>query len=226
MDILYFFSIGQWLLITGAVLFSLYAATHAIIHKRHNRAAFGWVSIIILPPILVSLMYTGFGPFGVLVAYPTIFAILYFLFGINHLPKKIPPKPIHALEELYKADEKDQAFLKEHLPDKWKRLIQSGNTLGYSPLNHTDIQILDTGDDAYPAMLDAINKAEKSISLYSYIFSYDDTGKEFINALSEAQKRNVDVRVLLDAVGSNKKLFNIISEFKNKNIEIELFLPI
>lgn len=52
--------------------------------------------------------------------------------------------------------------------------------------NH--IQLLAGGDVAYPAMLAAIESAEHSIALQSYIFDNDRMGRQFVDALIRAKK--------------------------------------
>lgn len=61
---------------------------------------------------------------------------------------------------------------------------------------------LHDGDGAYPHMLDAIDKASKSILLCSYIFRDDKVGGLFADKLVAAHKRGVQVRVLVDGIGS------------------------
>lgn len=58
------------------------------------------------------------------------------------------------------------------------------------------------GDELYQAMLTDIAAAQHSICLESYIFAYDEIGKEFITALIERATAGVKVRVNLDAAGS------------------------
>jgi len=50
-------------------------------------------------------------------------------------------------------------------------------------------------------MLEAIEGAQASVALNSYIFRNDRTGRTFIDALARAQARGVAVRVLIDGVG-------------------------
>ena len=50
-------------------------------------------------------------------------------------------------------------------------------------------------------MLAAIAAAKSSIGLSSYIFRDDRWGGRFIDALAEAQRRGVTVRVLIDGIG-------------------------
>ncbi len=52
------------------------------------------------------------------------------------------------------------------------------------------------GDEAYPAMLEAIRNARASVALASYIFRDDEVGRTFVAALIDARKRGVAVRVL------------------------------
>ncbi len=63
------------------------------------------------------------------------------------------------------------------------------------------VQMFRNGDAAYPVMLAAIREARTSIGLSSYIFRDDATGREFCDALVEAQARGVKVRVIIDGIG-------------------------
>jgi cardiolipin synthase A/B len=61
---------------------------------------------------------------------------------------------------------------------------------------------LRNGEEAFRAMLAAIEAARKSVCLETYIFSASLLGDRFRDALVRAQQRGARVRVLLDAVGS------------------------
>ncbi|MBL0900661.1 MAG: cardiolipin synthase, partial [Reyranella sp.] len=63
------------------------------------------------------------------------------------------------------------------------------------------VEVLRSGDQAYPRMLEEIERARKSIGLCSYIFRADAVGEKFHQALIRAQRRGVQVRVLIDGVG-------------------------
>ncbi len=58
------------------------------------------------------------------------------------------------------------------------------------------------GDQAYPAMLEAIDQAARSVTLTTYIFRNDPMGQQFLEALRRAVLRKVEVRVLIDDVGA------------------------
>lgn len=63
------------------------------------------------------------------------------------------------------------------------------------------VEMLSGGDEAYPRMLAAIERARVSVALTSYIFRADHVGEQFIKALSDAHARGVAVRTLIDGVG-------------------------
>jgi cardiolipin synthase len=64
------------------------------------------------------------------------------------------------------------------------------------------VQLLVDGAQVYPAMLDAIANARRSIALASYSFSADGTGDRFLDALVERARAGLDVRVTIDGVGA------------------------
>ncbi|HEY4415947.1 MAG TPA: phosphatidylserine/phosphatidylglycerophosphate/cardiolipin synthase family protein [Verrucomicrobiae bacterium] len=59
-----------------------------------------------------------------------------------------------------------------------------------------------TGESVFPAMLSAIAAARNTIQLETYIYADGKIGRQFLEALQDAAKRGVRVRVLVDAVGS------------------------
>ena len=64
------------------------------------------------------------------------------------------------------------------------------------------IGVLNNGDEFYPAMLDAIRAAERSVTIEAYIYWAGDIGLVFAHALAERARAGVSVKILLDAVGS------------------------
>jgi len=66
----------------------------------------------------------------------------------------------------------------------------------------TSVRLLKNGAEAFPAMFMAMDAATTSISLEMYIFTDDDTGREFRTHLVSAALRGVQVRVLVDSWGS------------------------
>jgi cardiolipin synthase len=63
-------------------------------------------------------------------------------------------------------------------------------------------EVLRNGDQAFPAMLDAIAKARSRISFESFIYEDGEVGDRFTEALVAAANRGVTVRIVLDAFGA------------------------
>ncbi len=70
------------------------------------------------------------------------------------------------------------------------------------------IDLLQNGDEYFPAMLEAIRSAKKTVNFAAYIVKSDATGHQFRDALCERAKAGVEVRVLLDGIGSGWGLDN------------------
>ena len=87
------------------------------------------------------------------------------------------------------------------------------------------IEPLVNGDEAFPAMLAAIESAKKSVSLCSYIFDNDESGQKFVAALARAVARGVAVRVLIDAAGTRYSWPPITHRLRHAKIPFAKFLP-
>src|SRR5262249_40931912 len=87
------------------------------------------------------------------------------------------------------------------------------------------VQPLLNGDQAFPAMLAAINEAAASISLATYIFDNDRSGHQFAEALARAVARGVQVRVLIDDAGARYSLPSIVGRLRQSGVRVARFLP-
>ncbi|MBN1961905.1 MAG: cardiolipin synthase ClsB [Deltaproteobacteria bacterium] len=86
-------------------------------------------------------------------------------------------------------------------------------------------ELLVDGQQAYPAMLEAIANAKRSIAFESYIFSADVIGERFLVALCERAKDGVAVRVIIDGVGSMDTSANFWQPLINAGGEVVVFHP-
>ena len=65
------------------------------------------------------------------------------------------------------------------------------------------IDILRNGDDAFPAMLAAVDAARERIVFESFIFEKGAVADQFADAMVRAAQRGVAVRIVLDAFGAS-----------------------
>ena len=64
------------------------------------------------------------------------------------------------------------------------------------------VEILTNGAEFYPAMLEAIRAATRSVNMECYIFQPGRIADEFIDALSDRARKGVNVTIVVDAIGS------------------------
>ena len=80
---------------------------------------------------------------------------------------------------------------------------QELNTLlGPSLVGGNRIATLENGDQIFPAMLEAIRSAKKTVNFETYIFTDSDAAKAFAQALAERARTGVKVHVIMDSQGS------------------------
>jgi len=88
------------------------------------------------------------------------------------------------------------------------------------------VVLLNNGDQFYPVMLEAIAAAERSITIEAYIYWSGEIGLQFANALADAAKRGVRVKILLDAVGSSSLSTEILKILESSGCHVAWYNPI
>ena len=186
------------------LLACLLASAHALLHKRDTRSATIWISLIWTLPLLGSLLYLAL--------------------GVNRIRRRAVKLGVHKTfsrdipENLGEPEDNGAEHLK-HIAHVVSRISTQPLTAG------NKIEPLVNGDAAFPAMLAAIESAKKSISLCSYIFDNDASGKQFVAALERAVLRNVAVRVLIDSAGTRYSFPPITWKLRRAKIPFAKFLP-
>ena len=98
--------------------------------------------------------------------------------------------------------------------------------LGPAILSGNRVTALQNGDQIFPAMLEAIRSAEKSITFETYIYWSGDIGRQFSDALCERARAGVKVHVLLDWLGADKIDGRYLADMKTAGVEVERFHPL
>lgn len=79
-------------------------------------------------------------------------------------------------------------------------------TLVNAPIETGDVYtVLHNGDETFPEMLNAIDAAKSRINFETYVYKDGEIGDRFVEALANAAKRGVTVRVVVDPIGSLMK---------------------
>ena len=116
----------------------------------------------------------------------------------------------------------------EHLykvgsPDFFRAM---GMLLGPGITGGNKVDALANGDRIFPAMLEAIRGAQRTVLFETFIYWSGDIGEEFADALSERARAGVRVHVLIDWVGSIRVDRALLAKMKDAGVEAEMFHPL
>ncbi|KZK39057.1 cardiolipin synthase [Lactococcus taiwanensis] len=91
---------------------------------------------------------------------------------------------------------------------------------------NTAVKIFNDGREKFDALIEDINRAKYHIHMEYYIFRMDDVGQEIYEALIEARKRGVEVKLLIDAWGSNQTKMSKFKELEELGGRVAQFFPL
>jgi cardiolipin synthase len=198
-----------WILLVLNLAAALATAAHAVMYKRDPRAALAWV--------LASFAMPFLGP------------LLYWLMGVNRIRRRrigelpgIGPPAGPAQKE---AAEVESRLMEIGAPQLTDLVHLARRITGQPLLAGNSVEPLRNGEEAYPAMLRAIEGARSSVNLATYIFDGDATGQEFARALSAAAERGVEVQVIVDAFGERYSKVPARRLFRTTKVKSARFVP-
>ncbi|HYG88434.1 MAG TPA: phospholipase D-like domain-containing protein [Azospirillum sp.] len=169
---------------------------HALLQKREVGSAIAWIGLAWLSPVVGS--------------------VLYVTLGINRVHRYA--------QQLQRPSLRGRSGGDDPVVPLDGLAIAVGRITGRGLQTGNRIDILTAGDGAYPQMLDAIAAARSSVALSSYIFRVDEAGEAFITALSAAQRRGVEVRVLIDGIGGGYLLSPAYRRLRAEGVPAARFL--
>jgi cardiolipin synthase A/B len=197
--------VSNWLPVVMHICLALAATTHILFYKRDTRASVGWIGVV------------WFSPF--------VGVFLYYILGINRIRRRAAllrdPSPTLTQKEPEVIPTPSDMIL-----NKRQRFVTFADRLIASPLSkHNSCEILCSGESTYPKMLEAIDGAQRTIGLCTYIMDRGQTADEFIKHLVAAKNRGVEIRILIDFVGAHYSLPTIARALRKADIEVRLYLP-
>lgn len=201
----------SWLIALFIFVAQLLASAHVLRTKDDVRSAITWVGLIWLAPMLGLLAY--------------------FLFGINRIRRRAR----HVRKRRGMAPKADEMLdpegpqLDEAVPgaqNRWRTHSRlAGRVSGQALTTGNKVTPLEGGRQAFDAMVAAIDNAERTIALTTYIFQADQVGRRFVSALARAHDRGVEVRVLVDAVGNLYGLKPVSNLLRRRGVPVASFNP-
>ena len=194
-----------------ATVVAIGTSAHVLLSKRDPRAAFGWIAVCLFFPFA--------GP------------ILYLLFGVNRISTRARKLesgrvPRLGIDEIRDRTESAARVPLSDLDARFRDIARVSEAVTRRPLLAGNrIEPLFNGEEAYPAMIEAIEEARECVLLQSYIFQTDATGRAFVDALGRARRRSVDVRIIVDGIGEYYAWPHVSSLLGRQGLPRARFLP-
>jgi cardiolipin synthase len=194
--------------IEGALRIAL--AMHVILRRRPVTTSLAWLSIILFVPI-AGLVF-------------------YFLIGEIRLGSRRAKK----YEQLTKGLEENalktlsqRRLTARHVPEEYDSISRFGTAVtGLPPLRGNALRLFGDNVSMLEALKADIDAAKLHIHLCYYIYNPDSAGVAIANALAEAVKRGVAVRLLVDGGGSRCLLrHDLCKQMRAAGVQVVEALP-
>lgn len=85
------------------------------------------------------------------------------------------------------------------------------------------VALLENGEQYFPALEAAIDRAERELFLQSYIFEDDGAGARIAAALSRAAARGVAVRVMVDGFGGRSFVARLMPRLRAAGVQVLIY---
>ncbi|MFP5320040.1 MAG: phospholipase D-like domain-containing protein [Acidimicrobiia bacterium] len=107
---------------------------------------------------------------------------------------------------------------------RYRRALEG--LLGVPATEGNRIDILRNGDEIFPAVMDAIRSARRTVDFLTFVYWEGSIGEEVAEALADRARDGVRVRVLLDAVGSYTMDTRLLDDMEASGCLVERFRPV
>jgi cardiolipin synthase len=170
----------------------------------------------------------------------TLFGAVLLIAGCGSLPRINPDMSLETPEDVSLAGargplstKQSQAILKKlRREGKGSDILERHLALqqslaGSTPLTvGNKVHILIDGAETYAAMFEAIDAAEDSINMETFIFEDDEVGKRFADALIAKQQAGVQVNLIYDSVGSLTTPDTFFNRMRDSGINVLEYNPV
>ena len=193
---------------------NIVAAIAAIILERRNPAASAaWVTVIFMLPVA-----------GI---------VLFFLLSQNISSRKLynlsefeEMKIDSSLENQINEIKNGTYRFSTEEGKLWQDMIHLNQLYGrayYSQNN--SVEFITDGRQMFDTMMQDIMSARETINIMFFIVKNDETGRQFIDALTKKAREGVEVRLLLDSMGSRQINDKVLRDFLDAGGKRAYFFP-
>jgi cardiolipin synthase len=128
---------------------------------------------------------------------------------------------VRTMDDTVAGDQLDPTDSPEQRVHQLRRRLEA--LLGIPATEGNAITVLRNGDEIFPAMLQAVRSAERTIDFLTFVYWKGDIAREFAQALAERARAGLDVRVLIDAVGGRLIDNDLLDHMAECGVQVEWF---
>jgi cardiolipin synthase A/B len=107
---------------------------------------------------------------------------------------------------------------------RWRRVLEG--TLGIPATEGNQVEVLRDGATIFPAMLEAIAAASRTVDLLTFVYWRGDIAQRFAAALCDRAAAGVRCRVILDALGARHVDRELIDDMVAAGVRLHWFRPL
>jgi cardiolipin synthase len=104
--------------------------------------------------------------------------------------------------------------------------LRAAEALTGAPISDgNDVELLINGDRIFPAMLETIRGAERTLTLETYVYWKGDIAREVAGAVCERAEAGVRCHLILDALGSSLMDSDVYARMVDRGVRVVRFRP-
>jgi cardiolipin synthase len=107
-----------------------------------------------------------------------------------------------------------------------EEFVRAAESLTGAPITEgNEAELLINGDAIFPAFLETIRAAERTLNLETYVYWRGEIARDVAEAVAERARAGVSCKVLLDALGAAKMERGLVRAMREAGAEVRLFRP-
>jgi cardiolipin synthase A/B len=105
--------------------------------------------------------------------------------------------------------------------------LRAAEALTGAPISEgNEAELLINGDEIFPAFLDTIRAAERTLNVQTYVYWRGEIAHEVAGEICKRAEAGVACRVLLDALGAAKMERSLLRKMESAGVHVVLFRPL
>jgi cardiolipin synthase len=117
--------------------------------------------------------------------------------------------------------------LEESVPVESTEYLRACEALTGAPISHgNEAELLINGDQIFPAFLETIDSAQRTLCVQTYIYWRGDIARDVAEAIARKAKAGVQCKVILDAFGAARMDSSLVRDMESAGVEVVRLRPL